>query len=435
MRSTAAPDGAQVARRRHPVRSTGRSRAARRPAARRCAAGRPPAARPRRRPGPIGSASDPCRRRRPSGTGRGRASTGSAGSSTIAHRCGGNGSAGGRGGGSSRGSASWHSSAVLAEQGPARRAPPGHGPRRDARDGVVGAVGQGEHEPLRATRRQPPAGHGPVGRDHAGEADRGPVAQQTEQPGRPARRVGVVQQGAQRLDAVDEQQERRAPGRPWPSGAAGGDLAAEPVHQPHRPEARPRRATVVPGVRQRLRPSAASAPPRGLDDVHVQFVGAEPVHRLGAAPCGAAWCGRCGGRRPPARCRPRPGRWRAARGTAGRAGPPDRWPAASRPGGAGPCRRRRGRQVVGAHAVGQRRSPRPVGAGPPERLGACRDRSAEPGQVACARRPERAPTVVRRAVARAAPRTCGTGACRRAPGRPPRGRSGRRRGSRCPTRR
>ena len=211
--------GRAGAARRRPARSSGRCRAARPPAARRCAAGRRRAARPRRRPGRSGRRARPRRRRgRRPGAGAAR-QPGRRAVRRCAAAAGSRRPAPSARASSGAGSASWHSS------GRPRRPAPGPavggsgrlGP--DPGHGVVGAVGQGQDQALPGDAASRPPGTARSAVSDAGQSDRGAVADQPEQLGRAARRVGVVQERADRLHAVDQQQDRAAPvGGPAPPG-------------------------------------------------------------------------------------------------------------------------------------------------------------------------------------------------------------------------
>ena len=130
----------------------------------------------------------------------------------------------------------------------------------------------------RATAASRPPGTARSAVSDAGEAGGRAVPHQRGAGGRAPARVALVEERADGLHPVDEQQDRRAPvdARARPPGC---DLLREPVDQPDGAQ-RVLAADGGAGVRQRPAASVASEPAAGFQDVDVQLVGPQPVHRL-----------------------------------------------------------------------------------------------------------------------------------------------------------
>ena len=260
---TAAPSGVQRAGRRRSAPWTGRCRAARRPAARRCGAGRRRAGAPRRRRGRPGAAAPPPRRRRRLRPGRAGAARGP----RAARR-----SAAARreprrpppGRGFERpGERELALQGVLADQGAAGRPVARDGARRDARDRVVRAVGQRQDESLPRDGREAAARDGAVGGHHAGETGGGAVPQEPEQVGRSPAGVALVEQRAERLHPVDQQQDPRPPCRHRRRTAASAtSCASRSTSRTVRSASSPPTTVPVCGSRRRLR---GQRPAAGLE--------------------------------------------------------------------------------------------------------------------------------------------------------------------------
>nr|WP_233517574.1 hypothetical protein [Geodermatophilus sp. LHW52908] len=240
--------------------------------------------------------------------------------------------------------------ALLAQQRSSGRAVPRHGPCGDPGEHVVGPVGQRQQQPGADRGRQPAPGYEPVTGEQAGEAGGRPLPDQPGQGRGTATGIPVVELGAERLDTVHEQQQRRA--RPVRVRSPRGDLLPQPLHQPHgavhlpaaHHGARVREAGGVPG-----QPATAV-----VEHVHVQLLGGPGGDRLGqdrAQPRGAAAAGTADGQPAAAAVRVELqrvlglGRRVVHQPDPQRASSPGRLP------------ERQGGQVVGLHAVGQRRAP------------------------------------------------------------------------------
>ena len=209
---------------------------------------------------------------------------------------------------------------LLAEQGrgPAAgaREPRARGcPRPRSRPGRA-AAGRAAVAPRPASR---PPGTARSAVSDAGEPGGGAVAQQPEQRRRSACRVGLVELGAcsASMPSTSSRSSGLPAGGPCPRGGPATS-SAEPVHQPHGPErvlAADRGAGVRQGGGVGGEGSAA-----GSMTCTCSSSGAHRSRPPRPARSGAAWCGRCGVRRRPARSRPRPGRAPAVPGPAGPAG-------------------------------------------------------------------------------------------------------------------